>query len=587
MLRNKILISLLLCFSFIYGKNYDIRLTYDEISKEHIPFIKKETQKLFDKGDSLNYNLILCKNNCIEKSLKDEGVFLLNNAQAISSKDKNYTVSYNFVSSSYDRSRLIRTTALAIYEYLKEGKRKSIYLKNKIIPTIDLEKKDEKETLNLQEVFDFALKNNLDIKQNKNNLKLSYIDIDDSNSYYKPKVDIFSNYIQIDSDRAKYSRGLRTEGIFQVGVKLSQLIYSNKVIENIRIKKLLNKSTKDEIKALNDEIMYKTSLIYLSILKAKKFNDIIKIKYNFILQNLEFAKQRVNIGIKDNSDVYRWENELSNVSMELSNAKKQLNNLEVELFNLLQIKKIYKLQNYDIKSKLFKLLNKDAIFYVRNKEVQKAFANDIIYSHPRLKQLETLLTAKKRELKMNKSSNYLPTIAFEGSAYRNLKRFGEGKDAPRPWDDDEYQAIINLNIPLYKGGQTRSKSEKNSIELINLKLEYNKTKNLINENIHKNYESLNSSYEKIDFARSSEKFAKKNYDLVQEKYKYGKTNIIELLDAQNSYIVSKLNLNISIVDYLSDLSSIYFFAGKIDVLYDKTKKEDLENKIQDILRGLK
>jgi outer membrane protein len=185
---------------------------------------------------------------------------------------------------------------------------------------------------------------------------------------------------------------------------------------------------------------------------------------------------------------------------------------------------------------------------------------------------------------MNKDSKYLPTVAFEGSAKKIINRYGEGNDFNRPWDDKEYQALINLNIPLYEGEVKNIKIEKNSIELINLKLKYNETKNLIIENVKKNYESFSSSYEKIKFAKISENSSMKNFELIQDKYKNGKENIISLLDAQNSYIVSKLNLNISIIDYLVDLSSIYFFSGKIDILVNQEKKVQLENKITDIIQ---
>lgn len=75
------------------------------------------------------------------------------------------------------------------------------------------------------------------------------------------------------------------------------------------------------------------------------------------------------------------------------------------------------------------------------------------------------------------------------------------------------------------------------------------------------------------------KFTKKNYQSVLDKYKKGEVNIITLLDAQNTYTISRLNKNISEVEYLSNLSSIYYFTGNIDVLVDKNKKNNLEKKI--------
>lgn len=589
MIKKYLVLLFLLLTTFSYGKNYNLSLVIDSSSIKYVEAIKKETKSIFSSNDKININTILCEEDCVKYiNKKINALYLLNTAKQFKKKKNSYILSYNFISSIYDENRIIRTSALSIYEYLKENKSKSIYIKNKIFSKLDTIKSDElknEKILNLKEVFLLANKNNLEIKQNKNSLKLDFLDIDEVKSSYKPKVDIFSNYIQIDNDRAKYSNGVNSQGTLESGVKLTQLIYSNKVIQNIKIKKLLSTSTKNEIKALNDEIMYKSTLIYLNIIKAKKYNQIIKIKHDFISQNLEFAKQRVTIGVQDRSDVYRWQSELSNVNIELANSKKDLNLLKIQLANLLRIDRNFSFIEYGMNSKLFKLLNKDAINFIGNTKIQKSFTNEIVHTHSRLKQILQLQRAKNEELGMNKDSKYLPTLSLEGSAKKILKRYGEGEDFARPWNDEEYQAVINLNLPLYEGGNKNTRIQKNEIELINLKLQYNNVKNLIIENVQKNYESLSSSYAKIDFSKSSLLSSKKNYELIQDKYKNGKENIISLLDAQNAFIVSKLNLNISIIEYLSDLSSIYFFSGKIDILVDDNKKSEVEQKISQVLKG--
>jgi outer membrane protein TolC len=211
--------------------------------------------------------------------------------------------------------------------------------------------------------------------------------------------------------------------------------------------------------------------------------------------------------------------------------------------------------------------------------------DDIIYSHSRLKQIDELINVKVQELKMNKSSRYLPIIVFEGSAQKTVNRYGAGSNATRYWDDNEYQAVINLSLPLYEGGARSIEIEKNEIELVNLKLQYKDVKGLIEKNMQQDYDSLLKSYEKIAYSKISLEFSKKNYDLIQDKYKNGKENIISLLDAQNTYIIAKLSENISIIDYLVDLSSIYFFSGNIEILIDENKKIDIEEKILNVIKG--
>ena len=590
--NKKYLIAIFLMFSSIANaQNYKINIVLDNNSNKYINSIKNEAQALFSSVDKIDYNLIVCVNDCNKYVNNSDKKFVsLNDNKKYIQNKNSYIISYNQILNSYDENQLLRASALGIFEFLKENKiSNSVYIENKKIESFEsfkeLKENSNIKKLDLKEIFFLAINNNIQIQQNKNNSKIDKLNIDESKSAYKPQIDFYSNITQIDSDRAKYSNGLYSEGSLEAGIKLSQVIYSDKILKNIEIKKLLDLSNTNNIKSQNDEILYKVVLSYLDVIKANNYNDIIKIKYNFISQNLDFAKQRVEIGVQDRSDVYRWESELSNANIELSNSQKQLNYLKIELANLLQIDKNFSFVEYGLNSNIFKLSNNDAIKYLSNKKVQDLFLDDIIYSHSKLKQIDELINAKAQELKMNKSSRYLPIIAFEGSAKNTLNRYGVGANATRYWDDNEYQAVINLSLPLYEGGAKSISIERNEIEFVNLKLQYNNVKSLIEKNVEQDYDSLLKSYEKISYSKTSLDFSKKNYDLIQDKYKNGKENIISLLDAQNAYIVAKLTENISIIDYLQDLSSIYFFSGKIEILIDENKKIDIEEKISKAIKG--
>lgn len=586
LLKHLVIFCSLLSLSF--AQEYNFKLIVDKNSKKYLSEIKRETRILFPSVDKITYETRVCSMNCARYMNEYNTVIVLNHATKYAHKTNNSIITYNFIDTNYDKDKVVRRTALSIYEMVKENKTDSYFIDNKRLESIQINEidtlKDERK-LDLKQVFFFATQNNLNIKQNQNNIKLNNLDINAAKSFYKPQVDIYSNYIQIDKDRAQYSNGQMAQGTLESGLKVTQLIFSNNVLKNIEIKKLLFKSTKNESKAKDDEILYKATLIYLNIIKAKKAKQIKQIKRDFIGKNLEFAIQRVDIGVQDRSDIYRWQNELANVNINLANSQKELNSLKIELGNILQISDQFNVFEYGVNSSLFQLNNKDAIKLIADKKVQTYFLNSIIDTHAKLKQINFIKSYKQEELIMNKESQYMPTVAFEGSIKKIIDRYGEGSDMNEPWDNDEYQAVLNINIPLYEGGIKSTKIEKNRIELINLKLQYNNIKNLIIQNVRKNLESLKRSYEKIKYAKISQKSSKKNFELIQDKYKNGKENIITLLDAQDSYIISKLNLNIANLEYLSDLSSIYFFSGKIDILVNEQKKEELEKSISDMIKG--
>ncbi len=568
-------------FEFMWAKEYKINLVLDENSFFLFDSIKADTKTLFNVDENINYKLQRCSDSC--EKIKVKGVYLLNkNIKEKEFKDS-YFITFNHISNAIDKKRVSRAVALAIFEYLKENnKTVSKYIKNSKKEATFKEKKINT-IFDLDEIYKKVVSNNFEFRKNKNETILSSLDINEAKTLYKPQLELFSNVIQIDSDRAKYSNGQYSEGTVEIGAKLSQVIFSNKVLENIKIKKLLDKSNISNIKSKNDEIIYKTIVTYLNVLKAQKYKKIIKIKQNFITQNLNFAKQRFEVGVKDKTDVYRWESELANVNIQLANAIKDLNSLKIELANISLIQKEYKLKDYDFEAKRFKLLNSYANKVVENKKVQKLFLDEIILTHPNLIQINKLIEAKEQEKSMNKKSRYLPDIALEAQGKKIVDRYGEAKDYTRYWDDKEYQAVLNFSFPFYEGGKKSVQIQKNQIELINLKLEYENTKNLIRKNIKQNSDSLNKSYEKIFYAKDSQKYSKKNYESILDRYKVGKENIITLLDAQNSYFISKINKSISEIDYLEDLSSIYFFSGNIQVLVNIDEKRNLEEKILKVI----
>ena len=260
---NKINIFLILfIFNIANAQNYSLNILLDNQSNKYLESIKKETQSLFLSTDKIDYKVNICNSDC-EKMMPNQDFVLLNQNEKSNERKNSYIITYNFISTIYDENKITRAAALGIFEYLKENKKtKSLYLENKqeeLFEQKELNSNNEK-VLELKDIFSLATNNNLDIQQNKNNSKIDKLNIEDAKSDYKPQIDFYSNLIQIDKDRATYSSGLYSEGTLEAGVKLRQVIYSDKILKNIEIKKLLDLSNTNSIKSQNDEILYKSLL---------------------------------------------------------------------------------------------------------------------------------------------------------------------------------------------------------------------------------------------------------------------------------------------------------------------------------------
>ncbi|MGM0518108.1 MAG: TolC family protein [Campylobacterota bacterium] len=576
--------SLVFIVTFASAQEYKVDILVDKNIDKYINEFKQETKSVFFRDDSINFNIKTCKLNC-KNFLDNKFDIAVFQASKKQKHKETYLINYNKIQSSYDKNRVIKAFSLAVFEYLKESKKDSIFLKSVEIFSLKKEETRKKKSLNLKDLATFIKKNSYEYKQNKNSLDLDFLDIKQAQSSFKPKLSAFSNYVQIDEDRAKASKGQAVQKQLTAGIKVKQLLYSNEALKNIKIKKLLHKASKQDIKAVNERLLYESILIYLNIIQVKEQLEIINKKRDFIQKNMLFSKQRVQIGVANRSDIYRWESEFANANIRFSTTKQKLQELKYELFNKLGLKDSYDFINYDMKTSLFKLLSKDAIKYIQNPRVQKLFFKFVVQEHPWLKKLQETVLAKKEQVAMNKESYYSPKLAFEGNYKKYLSKEGEAANIPVPFDDREFEAVVNLSFDLYNSSLKDIKLQRSKIEYLNLKISYNKTEDLIAKNLKTNYYFLQKSYENISYSKNSLHSSKKNLEYLQDRYNNKKANIIELLDAQNTYSIAQANYNISVNKYLQNLVSIYFFIGKIELLVNENIKYELENRINEILKG--
>ncbi len=511
-------------------------------------------------------------------------------------------------------TKISRSIALLLYQVLinKESLESHIKLypvtqvalnsnsANKVYysPTFDLLSKvvkkenilESSRSLDLNESLNLVLKNSYDYKIAKNSLDLINQDIKNAESSYKPNIYADVSYTIIDSDRALYSNGTSSQKTFAAGITLSQLIFSNSSSKSINIQKSLYDSKQNESQVTKERILYKVIITYLNTLNIKKSYEIVNSKANFIKQNLNLANNRLEVGLSDKSDIYRWQNELANVNIDLVNVKREFNSLKIELSNLLQIpnKQNISLKEYSINDDLFKLFGQTpAQLIARPSELEKLsdfLTNSVILKHNTLKTYEELITAKKQELLMNKQNKYMPTISLSANVNQTLNRSGKGADFNRAWDDNQYQVGLNLTMPIYESGKKNVLIEKNRIELINLQHKLQNEKSKLQKETFQTLQNISSSFNSIRFSTLAYESANKNYELIQDKYSKGKASIVTLLDAQNSMIISNINKHSSVYNYLRDISTIFYNIGYIEVINDRNKKDEMQIKLKEVLK---
>src|SRR5690606_1882470 len=108
---------------------------------------------------------------------------------------------------------------------------------------------------------------------------------------------------------------------------------------------------------------------------------------------------------------------------------------------------------------------------------------------------------------------------------------------------------LNLTIPIFNGGQTRSKINQAEVEIKKAKIDFDDTRlalNLASENAKA---QIKNSVLTVDANRLNVTLAREVLDDTQNNYRNGLATLTDLLDAENAFADAQNNLNTSILNY--------------------------------------
>ncbi len=423
-----------------------------------------------------------------------------------------------------------------------------------------------------------AIKSNLDLAVSRKEVSSGEFDYKKARTQFFPQIEISAMGRMIDSDQAEASFGIVPERQINGTLKLTQVIFAEKLWANEEIQKELQQARVYDLSAIELDTAYNAVISYLNVLRTKTF---LKIKINNIKRNrsyLELAKSRNKVGAAGPSEVYRLESEITRSQTDMNKARskheiarrrfnRQLNRPLIESFTIKEIGV------------------EDPSFFFGGKWVTENITDDrkfalmrqfmenwTVQNSPELQQIDAVIKAQKRALLSSKASNYMPTVALTAEATQNMwkddpgaiegtfSQYISGIQFPEV-NDTDLMVGIQISLPLYKGGAKILENKKEAEKLKKLMLKRKSAANKLKQHIRSAIHKTEASFPNIELSKMSAEAARKNLDLVTAAYSRGAVSIQELLDAQNAAFVSEQLASNSIYAYLIDLTEVERISG--------------------------
>lgn len=203
-------------------------------------------------------------------------------------------------------------------------------------------------------------------------------------------------------------------------------------------------------------------------------------------------------------------------------------------------------------------------------EVEQWIADGVSRS-PHLKAYREGVSAAEARVREAKGGHY-PTVGFQISAQKSDLGF-ENSQAP---ESDTYVAQVNLNIPLYSGGQVSARVAEARANLRLSQQELEEQERLLKKEIRTAFLNASAAKQRVDATRKEVASAEKSYEARQKGFEYGTVTVVDVLDASENLYRARRDHRQAYYDLMVEGMSLYQTAGALETRHVAELEQWLE-----------
>jgi len=443
----------------------------------------------------------------------------------------------------------------------------------------------------LRKCVDYALTNNISIKQTDVQAKIADIQYDQNKVSQYPSL-AFSNTTSLNSGLSQNPTtfGLSTQSYVYAGFQLqsSAQIFNWYSKQNTIIASHWQaEAAKASTDKLKNDIALTVANSYLQILLTKQQEKIASIQLQQSQAQLDNTKKLVDAGSLAELNETELE---SQVETDSANYITATGNVEQSILTLKAYMSIDAAAPFEVDEPPVEQIPLEKIADLQPEAVYTlALAN-----LPQQRVNEYKLKAAEKNAAAAKGEMY-PTLSLFGtlgSRYTNLgvdlvgftplnQPFGvvtvNGIDytaytaAPiydktsffRQINENFGQSVgINISVPIFNGNSLRDNWETAKLNIKNAELQKEADNQTLKQDIYQAYNAAIVALEKFNASEKAVEAAQRTYDFTQKRYAVGMIGTIELITNQNSLLSAKLQYVQNQFDYVFKVKVLEFYKGQ-------------------------
>lgn len=459
---------------------------------------------------------------------------------------------------------------------------------------ISIQAQDKKWTLT--ECVQYALENNISIKQSELDLKITDAEKLSATGNFLPSLNAGASVSENTglsfnpvTNNAQTTTFLGATGNINLGYTLFDGLQNVRQLQRAKLSTLSAEYRLDKMK---DDIALFVANAYLTVLNNKANLASAQVQNLVTIEQIERTNALVDAGTLPRGDLL--EIEATNAT-ELQNIAVLENAVTISRISLAQLLLVKDYQNFDIADEGYDLVLNE----ISEKPVSEIIAS-AEENRSEVKIAEQSVALAEKDLQIAKSG-YLPTVsAFFGynTRYTNATSFEQFIDPENPTTtqpigvvQDTGQLVVGefpntsarlvgalpfgeqiylndgisyglqLNIPIFNGFSVKSNVMRNKVNVERAKYQLEQAKLDLESNVYQAYVDAKGSlkaYEAAQKALISQELA---YQYAKDRYDVGLTNAFDFSQSKLRYDTATISLNQAKYDYIFKLKVLELFFG--------------------------
>ncbi|NOY46756.1 MAG: TolC family protein [Chlorobi bacterium] len=410
----------------------------------------------------------------------------------------------------------------------------------------------------LQECVDYALENNISVKQAENTLLINDQDIIATKGNFLPSLS--ANIGQsLSLGNVEIFPGAFVDRTFHstnAGFNVSQTIFNGFRNTNLYKQSLLNLETsKFELNRIKDDISLNVANAYLNVLFNKENLETARAQYEFSKTQLKQVNDLVEAGVQPKANVFDAEATLSTDEQKLTVAD---NNYILSLLSLSQLLQIpfegFRVEIIDIETPSALLMYKDI----------KPILNYAFENRNEIKVAKKNIENAKLNTEISKSG-YLPSLTF-GYGFNSIANFSnlsnDNSFFQQINDNKGHRFSLNVSIPIFSRFQNKTAVAKSKIREENSKLDLDQAKLNLETNIQRAFTDAQAALKAFTAAQKSLESQRLAFSNSQDRYNLGAMNSFDLEQARIRLINAEASLINAKYDFVFKTKVLDFYLGK-------------------------